>query len=123
MSQPLTVLFDGGCPLCSREINHYRKLAAEAPIRWVDVAAPDAPLAEFGVSREAALRLFHVRDGSGQLHTGVRAFMALWRQLPYYRWLECACRRLRVVPVLDWGYRRFASWHFAKRCRDGACSV
>jgi predicted DCC family thiol-disulfide oxidoreductase YuxK len=120
---PVTVLYDGGCPMCSREIDHYRRVAADRPIDWVDVTRPDADLSRFGVNRREALEVFHVVDSAGTMHTGARAFIALWAELPGYRWLARACRTLRAAPLLDAAYRRFAAWHFARRCRDGACGL
>lgn len=117
----LTVLYDGGCPLCSREIGHYRRIAGNLPIRWVDATPPEANLALYGVSREEALKVFHVIDGTGAMHKGARAFIALWAELPRYRWLARVCRALRVEPLLDWAYRHFASWHYERRCREGVC--
>ena len=119
----LTVLYDGGCPLCSREINHYRRLAGDRPLRWIDAARPDVSLAEFGVSRDQALRIFHVFDRAGEAHTGARGFIALWAELPGYRWLASVCQAFGLAPVLDWGYRHFARRHYARRCRDGVCGT
>lgn len=118
---PFTVLYDGGCPLCSREIGHYRRLAAALPIRWVDVTLPETDLVPYGVSRREALEVFHVIDGTGTMHRGARAFIALWAELPRYRWLARSCRLLRMEPLLERAYRRFATWHYQRRCREGVC--
>ena len=41
MANPqLTVFFDGACPICSREIAHYRRRDSEGRLRLVDIAAP-----------------------------------------------------------------------------------
>lgn len=117
------VLYDGGCPLCSREIAHYRRLAADLPIDWLDVTQAEAGLDRYGLSPEDAIRRFHVIDRSGTMQTGARAFLALWAELPGYRWLARVCRSLRVAPLLEWGYVRFADWHFRRRCRDGVCAA
>ncbi len=119
--QPYTVLYDGGCPLCGREIGHYRRLADGLPIRWVDAAPLEADLGPYGVSRLDALKVFHVIDSEGVTHRGAHAFIALWAILPRYRWLARACRAARAAPLLDRVYHRFAGWHFARRCRDGVC--
>lgn len=118
-----TVLYDGGCPLCSREIAHYRRIAENLPIAWIDVAPPDADPSSYGVSRRDALRVFHVIDPDGVAHRGARGFLRLWAALPRYRWLARLCHALRVEPLLDYGYRHFANWHFARRCRDGVCGL
>lgn len=121
-SYALTVFFDGGCPLCRREIEHYRKLTARKPIQWIDITQPDAPLGAFGVEREMAMRRFHVLDDSGHFFIGAHGFVTLWAQLPYYRFLALVIRSLSIVPLLDRFYVRFADWHFSRRCSDGVCS-
>ena len=70
------VFFDGACPLCRAEIDAYRGMRGGDLIAWRDVAAGEAP-AEIG--REAALARFHVRRADGQLVSGFRAFLAVWR--------------------------------------------
>ena len=73
----LTIYFDGSCPLCRREIALYRRLPGADRLQWVDVSA-GAMLGE-GLSCEAAMRRFHVRDDSGRLLSGGAAFARLWR--------------------------------------------
>jgi predicted DCC family thiol-disulfide oxidoreductase YuxK len=116
-----TVLYDGGCPLCSREIGHYRRLSGAADLHWVDAALADADLSPFGVTRLDALRTFHVIDRQGEMHRGAWAFMALWAEFPRYRWLAKVCRWLKLENPLDWLYARFAAWHFRRRCGDRVC--
>jgi len=119
----LTVLYDGGCPLCGREISHYRKLAALRTIEWVDVTSNAERLAQFGVIAEDAMAEFHVFDESGQLHKGADGFVVLWQALPYYRWLAKLCLWLRLLPLMRWGYGYFAQWHFRRRCVTEICRV
>lgn len=40
----MTVLCDGDRPLCGREIAVYQGLAANEPVRWVDVSAQGTEL-------------------------------------------------------------------------------
>ncbi|MFM2005939.1 MAG: hypothetical protein RLZZ09_1594 [Pseudomonadota bacterium] len=119
----MTVLYDGGCPLCSREINHYRRIAGELPIEWIDVTRPETDLGRFDLSLEDALQLFHVVDSNGIMQVGARAFIALWTVLPGYRWLAKLCRGLGVAPLLEFIYVRFAGWHYLRRCPKGVCGI
>lgn len=119
----LTVFFDGGCPLCRREIDHYRKLKTETRIQWIDVTQSDGALADFGLERETAMRRFHVLDSRGQFHIGAHGFVILWAELPFYRYLASLVRGLSVVPLLDRIYVRFADWHYGRRCVDGVCGT
>ncbi|MFN4057271.1 MAG: thiol-disulfide oxidoreductase DCC family protein [Roseinatronobacter sp.] len=103
------ILYNGQCPICSTEIDHYKAAAqaCNAPLRFVDLNQTD--LADWGLDAESAARRLHVRDHTGALVTGVAAFAAIWQDLPRWRWLA----RLVMAPglrhVLDWGYERIAA--------------
>lgn len=101
-----TVYYDGGCPVCTREIAHYRARAGAEHFAWVDVARPDADLGP-GLARDAALARFHVRTADGELRDGVRGFAELWRGLPRYALLGRIAGLPGVAPVLEAGYRGF----------------
>lgn len=117
------VLYDGGCPLCRREIDHYRRLRGAEQLEWVDLAAADTDLDALGVDRAEAMARFHVRDGAGGWLTGAWAFAELWSHLPGYAALSRALRALRLLGPLDRAYGRFARWRLARPCRAGACQT
>ena len=105
-SRPV-VLFDGSCPLCSREIAHYRRCREADRIHWLDVSVEGADCERLGVTRAAALARFHVRDDGGLWHDGAAAFVKLWSYLPAYRWIARTVKRLRLLPLMEWAYVRF----------------
>jgi predicted DCC family thiol-disulfide oxidoreductase YuxK len=117
------MFFDGACPLCRREVAHYRRLDRAGAVRWVDIAADPASLAPLGVLPAAAMRRLHALDSRGRLQTGAWAFAAIWEALPYYRWLARLVRLPGVLPLLDRAYLRFADWRFKRRCADGSCQL
>lgn len=117
-----TVFYDGECPLCRREINHYRRLQGAGSLDWIDAARDDAALAEFGLQRETAMARFHVIDASGHWHTGAWGFIELWRHLPAYRWVATLLTSLHLVSALDWAYGRFARWRLQNRCSNNTCN-
>jgi predicted DCC family thiol-disulfide oxidoreductase YuxK len=101
--QTLRVYYDGGCPLCRAEIDHYRRCAGAERLAFVDVARGiPAPALGPDLDRDAALRRFHVRGADGQLLSGAAAFARLWQTLPGWRWLGhlIALRVLGVRPLL-----------------------
>ncbi|MFK7993881.1 MAG: thiol-disulfide oxidoreductase DCC family protein [Granulosicoccus sp.] len=85
--QKFTVYFDGACPLCSKEIDTYRKLSGAEELFWVDAAHCDADLLGQDLQGDAALARMHVRDESGRLISGAAAFAAIWARLPKTRLL------------------------------------
>jgi demethoxyubiquinone hydroxylase (CLK1/Coq7/Cat5 family) len=103
----LQVFFDGGCPLCSREIDFYRKRDGADAIEWMDVSASVHDDLAPGLSRSQALRRFHVRTEAGQLLSGAAAFGALWRTMPTFRALGLALRWRPFLRLAETAYCRF----------------
>lgn len=99
----LVVWFDGGCPLCRREIAAMKRLDRAGRITFLDVASPetDCPL-----DRGALLARFHARE-NGVLLSGAAAFAAMWRAIPLLRPLGLAARNRHVGAALEWLYVRF----------------
>ena len=109
---PLTVLYDGACPLCRREIGVHRglqPLQPDAPVCFADVSDTTLPLPP-GTTREQLLARFHVRGRDGQLLSGAQAFLALWAALPGWRWLALAGRLPGGAWVMERSYRIFLRW-------------
>jgi predicted DCC family thiol-disulfide oxidoreductase YuxK len=102
----LLVYFDGGCPVCTKEIQTYAAMDRERACQWVDVTQADAPLGQGLVAKQALARL-HVRDADGRLFSGAKAFALIWQQLPATRWLGVIAAWLPVSLVLELGYRAF----------------
>ncbi|MGI1661892.1 thiol-disulfide oxidoreductase DCC family protein [Palleronia sp. KMU-117] len=104
----IDVIFNNTCPICAREVGHYRRAAedAGAPIGFHGL--DDAAVAACGLDRDAAARRFHVwRDG--ELLSGVDAFVALWRELPRWRWLARVVSLPLVRPLAGVAYDRVAA--------------
>jgi 3-demethoxyubiquinol 3-hydroxylase len=106
---PLSVLYDGSCPLCRREIALYRGLRSEQALRFVDVSGASA--LPPGTTRKQLLARFHVQRADGTLASGADAFLTLWATLPGWRWLARAGR----LPGLAWSMER--SYRLFLRCR------
>jgi predicted DCC family thiol-disulfide oxidoreductase YuxK len=117
-----TLFFDGGCPLCSREISHYQKIDHAQRVNWVDIHADPEVLVPHGIEWIDAMKRIHLIDTQGQLQTGAYAFVSLWSQLPYYQWLAKLCAFPGIVPLMDWGYRHFADWRWKRRSEE-TCQI
>ncbi|MFM9828544.1 MAG: thiol-disulfide oxidoreductase DCC family protein [Sphingomonas sp.] len=99
----LTVWFDGGCPLCRREIALMQRLDRAGAIDFVDVASGDASCP---IDRAELLQRFHARE-DGMVLSGAAAFAAMWRAIPVLRPFGLAARHPWVLALLDHAYRRF----------------
>ena len=105
-SDTVTVLYDGACPLCRREISVYRGLAASQPVTWCDVSQSHTALPGDG-KRADYLARFHVQLGDGSVLSGAAAFIALWSVLPGWRWLARFGRLPGMLAIMEWMYCRF----------------
>ncbi|MCK0104497.1 DUF393 domain-containing protein [Pseudohalocynthiibacter sp. F2068] len=101
-----TLYFDGSCPLCSAEINHYASRDGSDQLTFVDVSGKDADLGT-GLACGDAMRRFHVRLPDGTLLSGARAFVAVWAALPGWAWAARLAKIPGVIPVLEVAYRGF----------------
>jgi len=70
------LLYDGGCPLCVREVDFLRERDGGAgKLSLVDVAADDYdPKENAGIEYETAMATIHGVDAEGRVYTGVEVF-------------------------------------------------
>lgn len=122
MNKP-TLFFDGGCPLCQKEIAHYQKLDSDARVEWIDITQDRDRLASLDLSYQQTMRYIHGVTSEGEIQKGVSAFVMVWNELPYYRWLAKIVTALKLQSALDFLYLRFADWRFKRRCASGACRI
>ena len=101
----LTVMIDGSCPLCRREIALYQSLTPLQTVSWRDVSSDLAGLSQADQARYMAR--FHVQWEDGRLISGAAAFVALWRVMPGWRWLGRLARLPGATGLLELGYRGF----------------
>jgi predicted DCC family thiol-disulfide oxidoreductase YuxK len=93
----LEVFYDGGCPLCRREIAYFRTLKSRVPIQWLDLTDANELLPE-DLDRCNALKRMHVRVGGDRYYQGAAAFAMLWSQFSYWRMLGFLLR----IPPFTW---------------------
>jgi predicted DCC family thiol-disulfide oxidoreductase YuxK len=129
---PLTLYFDGDCPLCAREIKVLRSHASPGRLQFVDIDEEGFDAAALGFSLEQMHDALHARFADGTWVTGLDATLWSWRAAGLGVWAApLSWRPLR--PLLKLGYRLFCRWrpHLAwlphpdgsRRCRDGSCPV
>jgi predicted DCC family thiol-disulfide oxidoreductase YuxK len=110
----ITVFYDGKCGLCSKEINHYRKIAPDGIFDWQDITESADNLKKEGISLSEGLKLLHAKDEKGQIHVGVNAFLLIWKQLKRWRILAALVGLPIIRQIANMAYRLFASWRFKR---------
>ena len=108
----ISVFYDDKCSLCSREINFYKKLAPQAPLKWLGISSSSIELKNAKVKRVDALMFLHVRDNDGMFHVGVDAFILIWRNLPYFKYINYFISLPGIYQLANLIYRKFAKYRF-----------
>lgn len=93
MHQPITVFYDGQCPICSREVALYRRLAGPDQIAWRNLTGSQDVLSDQPFTATEALELLHVRDTDGSIRVGLDAHLLMWQRLPLLNILTAVLRR------------------------------
>ena len=97
----VTIWFDGGCPLCRREIALMRRLDRRGAIAFVDLTTEAAcPL-----DHAELLARFHAQERGGPIVSGAAAFAAMWRAIPVLAWAGQVARLPLAAWLLEVGYR------------------
>ena len=96
----MKVLYNGSCPICSKEINHYKKHSTN--IEYEDLETILC-FSAWGINKEDAKRKLHVYH-DGVMYSGVDAFIQLWRQMPRYRFLSHFASWPMVYPLANFTY-------------------
>jgi predicted DCC family thiol-disulfide oxidoreductase YuxK len=74
----LQAFYDGGCPLCSREIDMLRRWDREQSILFTDINAPDFSADAYGKPQAELMDHMHARMPDGSWVTGVEVFRQLY---------------------------------------------
>ena len=103
MTRALTIWYDGGCPLCLREIALMQRLDTRQRIQFVDLTG-DAPCP---LDRRLMLERFHATLADGMTLSGAAAFAAMWREIPILRPIGLLAKSRSVLWLLERAYLFF----------------
>eukprot|EP00322_Chrysochromulina_rotalis_P014715 CAMPEP_0115867862 /NCGR_PEP_ID=MMETSP0287-20121206/20985_1 /TAXON_ID=412157 /ORGANISM="Chrysochromulina rotalis, Strain UIO044" /LENGTH=406 /DNA_ID=CAMNT_0003322477 /DNA_START=41 /DNA_END=1261 /DNA_ORIENTATION=+ len=137
-SPEVSLFWDGGCPLCSKEIGYYQSIDKQRRVDWVDLTQNPKRLEAAGLAHDDAIALIHAVDHTqgNSLLVGVPAFLAVWERLPYWNVLPPILRSMpALLPAVESGYRFWARHRLTLTGRaralgqgsacttDGACEL
>ncbi len=71
---PLTLLFDGACPVCYLEMDNLKARNTAGQLQFVDISAPLFDPTPYGATLEAMNGLIHAARPDGSLVIGVEVF-------------------------------------------------
>ncbi len=129
---PLTLYFDGDCPLCAREIKLLRRRASEERLQLVDMSEAGFEAQALGFSHEQMQASLHARFADGRWVKGLDATLWAWRAAGLGAWAAPLTWRA-TRPLLSVAYRVFCrlrphlNWlphpDGSQRCKDDVCAV
>ncbi|MBS40233.1 MAG: hypothetical protein CMM83_00680 [Rhodospirillales bacterium] len=101
------VYYDGSCPLCSLEINFYKKFAGSDKIIWEDISPTGKGKLHPDLNPKIAMKRFHIFNGEKGLLSGAAAFTALWTLLPAFRVYGIIAQKKPIIYLLEFFYLIF----------------
>ena len=130
MNEPwqILVLYDGECPLCSREIRFLeRRDRGLGRIQFEDLARPDFDPAAYGLDAERVMARIHGVLPDGSVVEGVEVFRRAYAAVGL-GWLVAPTRWPGLRRLVDLAYRIFARNRLrwtgrASACDTGRCQI
>lgn len=126
MAEPkLAMLYDGHCPLCSREVRVLRRKDKHQRLSFIDITSGDFDPAQFGITLAQAHARMHAQLPDGRIITGMQAFREIYRTLGI-GWIMAPTGWPILRPIFDLLYAGFARVRprlSRRRCDGPACAV
>jgi predicted DCC family thiol-disulfide oxidoreductase YuxK len=121
----LELLYDGECPLCSREVAMLRRLdRGRGRLRLTDIATPGFDPARYGRTQEELMARIHGSLPDGRLVEGMEVFRRAYAAVGL-GWLLAPTRWPGLRRLADFAYRWFARnrLRWTGRARSCACEA
>jgi predicted DCC family thiol-disulfide oxidoreductase YuxK len=122
----LRLLYDGDCPLCSREVALLRRLDRLGRIDFEDIAASGFDPSRYGLDRRAVMARIHAVLPDGRVIEGVEVFRRAYGAVGL-GWLLAPSRWPGFRRLFDAAYRSFARnrlrWTGRSACEAGHCET
>lgn len=117
---PLTVFFDGACPICAREIALMKRMDQQRQLEFNDFSAVDYDTASIDVSSAELGRIIHARWADGRVISGVEVFRAMWEAVGLGM-LARLSRLFLIEPMVLRAYAWFARNRLRLTGRSNSC--
>ena len=127
----LTIFFDGGCPLCQREVDFLQSRNEEGNLNFIDINSSDFLFElEYGITYKQAMERIHAVRKDGSIIKDIRVFQEAY-SLIGLGWVYAPTK----LPILDmlakfiyilWAkYRLKITFRpsIEKLCRERNCKI
>ena len=120
------IYYDGGCILCSSEIEFYRKRDSHGKLEFTDISLPSFDPGAEGLDSKEVQKVFHVRNKHGSITKGVDGFIEIWNELDSLKFLVRFAKTPFIRSLLEVSYRVFIKvrpFLPRKRCKEANCHI
>ena len=108
----MKVYFNNSCKICKAEIDIYKKEKIDQ-INWIDITDNNIAKLETKKDYKQLLRRLHV-EKDGQIFSGAKAFLLVWKNIPKYKFLYSIFRLPIIFPIFSVVYEIIAFFLYLK---------
>ena len=108
----MKVYYNESCSICRAEINHYKKQLIEE-IEWIDITNNVVAEKSTSKNNKALLRRLHVEE-NGQVFSGAKAFLLVWKKIPKYKFLYTFFKLPLIFQIFSIFYEIIAFFLYQK---------
>ena len=108
----MKVYYNESCSICRAEINLYKKQNIQE-IEWVDITNNIIAEKDTSKNNKSLLRRLHVEE-NGQIFSGAKAFLLVWKKIPKYKFLYTAFKLPIVFSIFSIFYEIIAFFLYQK---------
>tara|TARA_B000000475_G_C15714374_1_gene331805 strand:- start:98 stop:445 length:348 start_codon:yes stop_codon:yes gene_type:complete len=108
----MKVYFNNSCKICKAEIDIYKKEKIDQ-INWIDITDNNIAKLETKKDYKQLLRRLHV-EKDGQIFSGAKAFLLVWKNIPKYRVLYSIFSLPIIFQIFSLIYEIIAFFLFLK---------
>ena len=93
----LTIFFDGGCPLCKREVDFLQSKNQEGALSFIDINTSDfSSDLKYGITYKQAMDRIHAMKSDGSVIKDIKVFQEAYRLIGL-GWIYAPTK----LPILD----------------------
>lgn len=123
--EKLKVFYDGGCVLCSKEIDIYQRKDTSSKIDFIDIDSESFDAESFGLDPSEVHEKFHVMTPTGEVVVGVPGFAEIWATLGIFKPLQFLSASKLGGMAMNVGYNVFVKARpflpRKEKCETDAC--
>tara|TARA_Y100001968_G_C19376433_1_gene727910 strand:+ start:140 stop:541 length:402 start_codon:yes stop_codon:yes gene_type:complete len=127
----LTIFFDGGCPLCKREVDFLQSRNQKGYLRFIDIDSPDFSIDnKYGITYKQAMARIHALKSDGSVIKDIKVFQEAY-SLIGLGWIYAPTKWLIIDKIIDYVYLLWARYRLKitlrpsinKLCSEKGCEL